>query len=148
MRESIANSYIFTLVIIFVGIIIVLLISSISMSKIFKVRNRVVDIIETHEGYNENVQQEIEEVLTEAGYTLTIDKSNFTDACKKFTANETGTLVNLNDWNGHTYCVYEHRVDRGVYYTVYVRLEYSIPIIGAMAPISSKGDTRIISNLF
>ena len=83
------------------------------MSKIFKVRNRIIDVVETNGNFNNTAYQEIEKTLSDAGYTATLDKSSFTDACSRFTLAERNKdsntrLVNAGyTWNAHTYCIYE-----------------------------------------
>ena len=45
MKEAIGTSMVFNLIMIFLGIFIILYVSSIAYSKGFKVRNRLIDII-------------------------------------------------------------------------------------------------------
>ena len=48
MKESIANSYVFSIVIVIVGICTGLIVISMNYSKVFKMKNRVIEIIEKH----------------------------------------------------------------------------------------------------
>lgn len=56
MKEAIGTSMVFNLIMIFLGIFIILYVSSIAYSKGFKVRNRLIDIIEKYDGYTEEVK--------------------------------------------------------------------------------------------
>ena len=46
MRESIGNSYIFGIVIALIGVIFLILIGSLSYSRAFKIKTRMIEIIE------------------------------------------------------------------------------------------------------
>ena len=59
MKEAISNAMIFNLIIVFVVILIMLFIGSLSYSKAFKVKNRIVEEIEKDEDYTENTVQDI-----------------------------------------------------------------------------------------
>lgn len=152
MRESIANSYIFTLVIIFVGIIVVLLISSISYSKTFKIKNRIVDLIETNEGWDDAgyVESQINEVLGRAGYRINSSYNHINSSrisCPSYSnGNSTGVLKNGTDY--YRYCVYEMNTNgRGTYYHVVVFMSFDIPIIGDYMVFPLSGDTRLVYDL-
>jgi len=143
MRESIANSYIFTLVIIFVGIMIVILIGSISYSKTFKIKNRIVDMIELNQGWDDELASDVEVILTDAGYK--INHGNSSRAQCPATYNN-GTLINTI--TNHRYCVYQINTNgKGHYYHVTVFMSFDIPIIGDLMVFSLGGDTKIVYDL-
>lgn len=146
MRESIANSYIFTLVIIFVGIIIVLLISSISYSKTFKLKNRIIDLIETNEGFDDNVAGQIETVLSNAGYSINSSYNHLNSSRVSCPNYDKGVLV--NQITNYRYCVYDVSTNgRGHYYHVVVFMSFDLPIIGDYMVFPLGGDTRLVYDL-
>ena len=131
MKESIGNSMIFTIVITFIGIIIMILVGSIAYSKSFKVKNRIVEIIERHaefheltsNDWNDNnsaLANEIEDSLKKIGYRVT---KNGMSNCKQGA---------LNTTSNYEYCVYKHSTSRGPYYEVQVFMYFDLFIIYAM----------------
>lgn len=170
MKESIANSYIFTLCIIFVGILIVILVSSIGYTKTFKIKNRIVDILATDgkaatdgNSLSGATRQDIDDVLKAAGYRI---NGSYNRTGSKFNAQD-------NDQNGkclrsvdrgsgmaqgekakyitkpgspYEYCVYKISTSRGYYFKVTVFLSYEIPIMGVLEfPLT--GESRLIYDL-
>ena len=117
MREAIANAGIFNIILVFVAIIVALFVGSISYSKAFKVKNRIVDIVETYnsgfEGHEKEVQSEVENLLHSIGYRLNARQKG---CPRKDGANNDGMA--LNDTTNYRYCIYEYSSNRGKYYKV------------------------------
>ena len=63
MKEAIGNSFITIIVITFMSVLILILASSSSYSKAAKVRNRIIEMIENNQGYNNLMK------LVSAGFT-------------------------------------------------------------------------------
>ena len=99
MKEAIGNSMVFTIVITFTSVFILLFVGSIAYSKGFKVRNRVIDIIEKHGGFTEDAKKEIDENLAAVGYQI-VDRE-----CKDH--NGVSALANNS---AYRYCVYEYNI--------------------------------------
>lgn len=146
MRESIANSYVFTIVIIFVSMILFVLVGSFSYSKAFKIKNKVIDIIEKNKGYDLAAEAEIDTFLGSAGYKVTPTK--VTEGCP---LNNSRTAINTI--SKYRYCVYEVNTVRGNYYTVTIFLSFEIPIIsstpllGSALTFEMSGETKILYEL-
>lgn len=135
MRESIANSYIFNLVIIFIGILIVLLVGSLSYSKTFKIKTRIIEIIEKHETYNNGtVRTEINTLLSQAGYKVARGTAG---VCPSLNGEES-----INTQSNYKYCIYKFSDIRGYYYTVTVFISFEFPIIGDIVEFPLTGQTR------
>lgn len=136
MKEAIGTSYVFTLVITFVGILIAMFVGSIAYTKGFKVRNKIIDIIDKNEGYNYKVggtEKQIEQSLASIGYRI-VDK----DCPTKKGA----TSISKSDYR---YCVYEYtNEEKGTYYGVTVFIHFDIPLIGNFVEIPIYGESRII----
>lgn len=133
MKEAIGNSMVFNLVLIFTSIFIALFVGSIAYSKGFKVRNRMLDIIEKYNGFTDQTQAEIDENLAAIGYRI-VDK-----ACPEKTG---GTLV--ANTSAYRYCIYEFQTNKGEYYGVTVFIHFDFPIIGQYIEIPLYGETRIL----
>lgn len=132
MKEAIGTSYVFSLIITFVGILIAIYVGSIAYSKGFKIRNKIIDIIELHEGYDYNTIDEIDANLASIGYRVTD---------RKCTERSGATLMNSD--SAYNYCVYEYNVKKGVYYGVTVFIHFDIPLIGDFFEIPLYGETRL-----
>lgn len=141
MKESIANSYIFNIIIIFIGIIIVILIGSLSYSKAFKIKTKMLSIIEKYKGYNDNnVRTEIDNYLKTAGYTVT--RTNTSGKCP--TVNGAKAINTIKNYD---YCIYRFNTVKGPYYRVTVFISFDIPIISSYLRIPMSGETRVIYEL-
>lgn len=144
MRESIANSYIFMLVMVFVGIIIALFTGSLAYSKAFKVKTRIISIIEKHKGYTDAAKLEIDDVLADIGYKI-VERD-----CPNKTG---GDLLEVNSIRGYNYCVYEFDSTsslpesyqgKGPYYGVSTFMHFDIPFIGDFLQFEVYGETKTI----
>ena len=131
MRESIGSAMLFYIIITFVVIIIVTLVGSLSYSKAFKLKTKIVDIVERYHGYNaenEEQQTEINALLAKAGYRI---------------GNSSCEENNLSNSN-YNYCVYGYDTPKGPYYKVVVFIEFEIPLINAVLRFPLSGETEII----
>lgn len=141
MRESIGNSYVFNIIIVFVGIIILILVGSLSYSKAFKIKTKVISIIEKNKGYNNTtVRTEIDDYLNTVGYrvTRTADRGK----CK-----DVNGVKAMNTGNNYDYCIYRFDTVRGPYYRVTVFISFDIPVISSYLRIPMSGETRVIYEL-
>lgn len=132
MKEAIGNSMVFNLIMIFVSVFIALLVGSIAYSKGFKVRNRIIDIVQQHEGYTAEAIEEIDENLANIGYRI-VDKE-----CKQ--RNNADSIAESD----YRYCLYEYTTSRGNYYGVTVFIHFDIPLIGDFIEIPVYGETSLI----
>ncbi len=143
MREAIGNTFIVNLVAIFLAVMIALLFGSISYSKAFKVKNRIVYIIEKYNGWddgalNNYAREEVEAALKEIGYQLIL-------ANRSCPYRSGGTVV-YGDRSSDTYryCIYEYDNEKGHYYGVATFMHFDIPLIGQWLEFPVYGETRSI----
>lgn len=134
MKEAIGTTMVFNLIIIFVVVFIILYVGAMGYSKAFKVRNKIIDIIELHQGYTTSAQEEIENNLSDIGYQLNINK----------TCSERNNNQPLDNESKYHYCVYENTTSKGKYYGVMVFIHFDIPLIGGFIELPMYGETRII----
>ena len=134
MKEAIGTSMVFNLILIFVGIFIALLVGSLAYSKGFKVRNKIIDLIERNEGYNETAKLQIDENLSDIGYYIMINR----------TCDERNGVQPLSNNSPYRYCVYEYNTSKGKYYGVQVFIHFDFPIIGNFIEIPLYGESRIL----
>ena len=136
MKEALGISQLYTFVIVFVSIIMLLLIGSLSYSKAFKIKTRILEIVETNKGFNSDVEDEIDSFLKSAGYPVNTRNNK---SCPTVKGHEA-----INTINNFDYCIYSFETLRGPYYRVTVFISYDIPVISAFLRIPVSGETRII----
>ncbi len=140
MNQAIGNTAIVNVVVVFVIIISGLFVASLSYSKAYKVKNIILNAIEEHEGFDEEVKAEIEETLTEMGYRI---NRNGQQKCP--TPNVDGTVEALNTASNHHYCVWRVKETRGTYYIATSYVYFDIPLVdGFEAPVT--GHTKTFYN--
>ena len=132
MKEAIGTSFVFTLMMTFVGILIVMFVGSIAYTKGFKVRNKIIDLIEKNEGYNETAVKQIDADLASIGYRI-VDK--------KCPERNGASSIQKSDYR---YCVYQYNEQKGSYYGVTVFIHFDIPLIGDFVEIPIYGESRLI----
>lgn len=155
MKESLSNAFILNLVIVFLAIFIILFAGSTAYTKAFKVKNRIISIIEKNEatvvtkGINtSDVISEIESSLADAGYTIVMNNdtkcstamnARYADQNKNYNVVNTGS-------NTYRYCIAEFYDEesamQGKYYAVITYMYFEIPLIGAKLEFPVYGETK------
>lgn len=144
MKEAIGNSAIFNIIMVFVAIIIALLVGSLSYSKAFKVKNRIVDTIEKYEdGYSSSnratINAQIDEFLGQVGYRVNRNGNN--NCPVQSGASNNGYA--LNSSSNYQYCIYEYQSTRGYYYAVIAYMYFDFPVIRDRLVIPVRGETQV-----
>lgn len=146
MKESIAQSFIVSLILFFFGILVILYFGSINYSKAYKAKNRIITILEKYGTYDADAAEEIGQNLQRGGYQTTSD--NTFNKCSKFAPEneEVGKLVYpSNDSNRkYDYCVVEYNSGIGKYYRVVTFMRFDIPVIGGMLEFAVSGETKVL----
>jgi len=162
MRDSIGGSMLLNLVIIFAGLIIVLFISILSYSKAYRIKNRIVEIIEKYEVYNHTndnvVNDAVDELnpdLMSAGYDASMP-SRCANIRNRLISNENGKYydadlsANLNTY-GYNYCVFEVNKSinsTGKHYVVVTFIRFEVPIIGDVLTFPVYGETKTLGKVY
>lgn len=154
MKDAIGGSLLLNLVVIFTSIIILFFAGILAYSKAYKVKNKIIEIIEGHNGQitdiaNSNlidagVLDEITTELTETGYfvsSASIDERNA--RCERDTSRDHCTNLNTSNFN---YCICEQSsaIDAGKSYEVITYVHFSFPVIGDLLTFPVKGETRVL----
>lgn len=147
MREAIGNSYVLNFIITFIILFMLIFVGMSTFTKAFKVKNKIVDIIENYDGkvdnsnrLNSDIQTEINEKLGSIGYK--IDK---TSECKTDGRFSNGKLLSKD--SNYRYCVYKFTTSKGDYYGVTAYAYLEIPLIGAKLEFPVYGETKIFYDL-
>ena len=154
MRASLGNSLLLNMVVFFAGIIMLLFVGIISYSKAYGVKNRIVNLIEEHEGYTVEATQEIDQSLNEMGYSVTgssyCDTKRITNHIKNISKKYEKKDVVVP---GYNYCVYEIPLSSSLYkdskyYVVVTFVNFNFPLIGNMLNIPIYGETKILGKTY
>ena len=150
MRDAVGGSSLLYLVIIFVTVVMIMFSSILTYSKAYKVKNRIIEIIEKHGTYAETIaRNEINPDLSMAGYNSSNpDCSSIKDKLTKGSNAKYQNLVgNLNKY-GYNYCVFESdnttAISGGKYYVVVAFVEFQVPVIGDLLTFPVYGETQIL----
>lgn len=138
MNESINTSFLIGMIAAFITIISLLMITFFSYSRAFKTKNKMVDIIEKYNGYNNSAKNEIEQYLKDVGYNV----KRKSKSCPKYDGENS-----INNNSTYAYCVYEFSTNRGKYYTIYIFANLNFPVINNIIEVKIKGQTRTIYDL-
>lgn len=140
MKEAFGTAYVVNFVIIFVILFIFFFVAGMSYTKAFKIKNRIVDIIEENECYSEDAtcesKDQIDKILSDAGYRVT----NSQPDCKQIQGADLLT-TNTNTFN---YCVYKFNSSKGSYYKAAAFMYYEIPVIGVHMKFPVYGETKVM----
>lgn len=141
MRESVGNAYLTYIVFIFLGIVLLLLVTSFSYSKAFKAKNKIINVIEKYDGWNNEAEIEVHNDLHTMGYRQNTSYFN-TFKCK---SNDPNAIILYGDRVGNFhYCLFRHDVTKGSYYEVITYMHFDIPLIGSKVAVPVRGESRIV----
>lgn len=175
MREAIGSSLLLNVVIVVIGVISAFMIGSIAYSKAYKVKNRIISVIERYDGKcfdstddTDECYKEIEAELQDIGYS-----SNIHQECDKITIdnNDSGILSaelvyphNTNYNRGHRFCVYKYvmcdtessmngnicdeQSNQLSFYKVVAFMHFDIPLIGKFLEFGVSGESKTYYNTF
>lgn len=156
MKEAIANAGVFNLIIIFVIILIMLFIGSLSYSRGFKAKNKVIEEIEKDQGFTTSTQDRIDDWLSNIGYRANVGYNYNSDVCAQSVSGNggrDGQLVNGN--SDYQYCVYEFntctngsdKAKCGTYYRVITYMYFDLPVLGGLLKLPVSGETMIFNEI-
>ena len=152
MRESFGTAFVVNAVIIFVAIFIFFFVAGMSYTKGFKVKNRIVDIIEKNGCFQDHgsctSKDDIDKVLGQAGYRI---KEGVSDCDKipriRQQIENKGAEVLTTDSSTYRYCVYRVKVgNRGYYYGAVAFIYFDFPLNLGTVEFPVFGETKIIED--
>lgn len=155
MREAVGNSLLFNLVIVFVTVVILMFVGILAYSKAYRVKNRMIELLEKHETY-EDAYDEINENLSNFGYRIT--NRDYCDSARiqnRLSGYAAGKVQRIDDnaslANNYNYCLFEVQGDLSVdgsthskYYIVVTFVQFDFPVIGDLLVIPVFGETKIL----
>lgn len=126
MREAIGGALLIKLVMFFIVIYTCFLAIAVNYSITFRVKNQIINLIESYESYD-LAKQPIEEYINSVGYYRSGEM----------------TLGNHSTCTSG-YCIQELDGARGKYYKVTTYVSFDFPIIGKLTNFPVAGETRVI----
>ena len=167
MKESIGSALLLNIALVFIGVISLILVSSVAYSKAFKVKNRIISIINEYDGncdfndINDSCFSKIETELSNMGYS-----SNISSECEGIGNNSSSNdgvttfeITPIYKGDYHKYCVYRYDLcdysmvdgrricdpnsSKYYYYKVKTFMHFDIPLIGNFLEFSVSGDTKV-----
>lgn len=155
MREAIGTSYVVNFIITFFILFILVFLATLSYTKAFKVKNKIVDIIEEYEGdvvdtssqLKSGPQSDINSKLGQIGYRVSDKKT-----CKKNGRYEGNAFDNVKEISksgisNYHYCIYQVDTGKGKYYGVVAYIYFDIPIVGSTVEIPVYGETKTFTEI-
>lgn len=146
------------LVVIFTSIIVLFFVGILSYSKAYKVKNKIIEVIERYDGEildsqnssyaNQVVLDEINMELSKVGYkVVSTSGMNSDDRCSRDSSRNTCTNLNTSTFN---YCLCLHSDSNSVnedgakIFEVITYVQFEFPIIGDLLTFPVKGETKIL----
>ena len=153
MKDAIGGSLLLNLVVIFTSIIILFFAGILAYSKAYKVKNKIIEIIESNDGeivengvLKTSVKTALKTELSSVGYMVSEAPSE--EKCKRHSSRGICTN-NLNDDN-FNYCICLQNTaeslasTEGQTYEVITYVHFAFPVIGDLLTFPVKGETRIL----
>lgn len=154
MREAIGSAFLVNLILIFIAVISALVIGSISYSKAYKVKDKIIYAIEKYDGWTNKTQTEVDKSLMSIGYKVNSGKNS---SCEKIYKRKIGDKYKVENLihganlgvNEFDYCVYHYKAtdfggQLGDYYGVTTFMHFDIPLIGGLLEFPVSGETSVI----
>lgn len=140
MKEAISNSFLTTFILVIIVVIIALVAGSLSYTKAFKVKNRIINIIENSQVWDSATKEEVDLALREIGYRVNVNnKQNCPQMSGKEAINTYGS--------SYRYCIYQFTSYKGNYYGVVAYMYFDFPIIGQHLELPVRGQTKIFYDI-
>lgn len=150
MREAIGSSLLLYIVIFFIGVVMLFFISMLSYSKAYRVKNRIINIVEeydfanfdTDEVVRRKLFEEINSDLISIGYSSSNNKdctsdSSYGNACVDLN-------VPANGGGVHDFCICKINASNGYYFEVITYTQFKFPVIENVIASAVHGESKIL----
>ena len=151
MKDAVGGSLLLNLVVVFTSIVILFFAGILSYSKAYKVKNKIIEVVERYDGkiMNETntaiiksqVLDEINKELSIVGYKV-VGEAPADTRCSNDSSR--GTCHNLNT-SSYNYCICKQAdAASAEVFEVITYVQFEFPVIGDLITIPVKGETRIL----
>ena len=137
MRDAFGGAFSIKLMLIFLILYVSFICVALNYARAFRVKNRIINIIEQHEGYKGDAPDKIVSYLNSTGYSVQKQLADgsalgINAICEGCTFYEPG------------YSVMRVKSGKKEYYRVETYIIFTLPIVQANFPIAVRGETRVI----
>lgn len=151
MKESIGNAFVLGIFITFAFLTMLILMYAINYSRASKIKNSLVNYVQTYAESNPNIDfseneeftSSVNTLLSDVGYRINNNLNQFSTSCKDL--NDGSSLITLHSY--YDYCIYKYETSRGPFYRIVTYMYFDIPIIGNTLKFPISGETRTIYSL-
>ena len=134
MRGALGNSLLLYIIVAIVAALAIIFSSVLAYSKAYRVKNRIISVIEKYEEYNTDAENEISASLIQMGYRL----GSCDDTDDESVGNNTG----------YKYCVSRYESSGGYYYKVTTYVQFYFPLIQELMSAPVTGETKILGKSY
>ena len=143
MRDAFGGAFSINLMLIFLVLYVSFICVALNYSRAFRVKNRIINIIEQQEGYTvgyeNSAEDQIKTYLVNAGYNIQESQVNGTGISNK------NVICNGCTFYQPGYSIAEVPTGAGnSYYYVETYMVFTLPVINVHIPIRIGGETRLI----
>lgn len=145
MKEVIGSTWVFSLVVAFMFLFSGFLALSISYSKVFKLKNEVLVILEKYEGLTSNSHQIINNLLYSSGYKTKGNCTGWGNGQDNLTA-AARDIKKVQNSKNYYYCITKNMAKKNGYinYEVSLFYRFNLPIFGELTNFKITGKTKDI----
>ena len=140
MKDAVGGSLLLNMVVVFTSIVILFFVGILAYSKAFKIKNKIIEVVEKYETYDENVVSELSDELQRDGYIVATE-----DQIRNKCGNDS---LSIEEGAGHLYCIYYDSTQEGYLYKVVTYTKFESPLIGDIFMIPVKGETKILGKKY
>lgn len=146
MKDAIGSTMLFYLIVIVVGIIGSIIISSNAYTKAYKAKNAIITIIDKYykiqkaecDNYK-NCTDDIDTALTNLGYKMSGDNT-----CNNLDVKNAELIYPKENGTFNGYCIFAHNLGNGdKYYTVVTFSHLNVSLVGTLFKKPVYGETRV-----
>ena len=138
MRDAFGGAFSIKLMLLFLMLYIAFICVAINYARAFRVKNRIINIIEQREGYATDIVDDIQTYLNNSGYHIEYADVSRVSSCNTSNVNYTDVQTFVEPG----YCIAKNRNQD--YYLVETYMVFSLPLGLADFPIAVRGETRVI----
>ncbi len=145
MRNSIGGAWVFSIVLVFMMVLIAYISIQINYSNAYKLKTSMITRLEQYEGFNNTSKAELDGLVRDNGYRqrgLCREPSNG----EKYFGVLNGTVTESPD-TPQNYCVYRNVIDEKdgkeakYYYSIDVFFGFNLPVVGDLYTFKVNGET-------
>jgi len=141
MKDAVGGSLLLNLVVIFTSIVILFFVGIIAYSKAYKVKNKIIEVIERYENFDANVISELQTDLLNTGYRTATPEQIMAKCGEESLSYNADQAKSA----GFLYCVYNKNNSMSGYsYEVVTYVQFQFPIIGDLISLPVRGETKVL----